>query len=229
VHRLQRSTVTGLLTCLPLGLSAQTDSTTDATRRMPSAAAVTRVAGHYYLEGVREVGSELLLRPDGSFDYMLAYGALDESGAGRWRTDGGAVVLQSNGVARAPSVTLRKVIGRATDSIRVIVSDTLGRPISGIEVDFVRPKGGTSFAQTQQGEYVQHFARTDAPTEISVGYDMLNFMVAFPLARPPAAEYRFIFSPGDLGIRRFEAERLEIEDGALIMTRNGRRMRYVRH
>jgi hypothetical protein len=43
------------------------------------------LAGHYYLRGVMEVGSELLLHADGRFEYMLAYGALDElaSGAGR--------------------------------------------------------------------------------------------------------------------------------------------------
>ena len=34
-------------------------------------------AGHYVLQGVIEVGSELLLKPDGTFEYMLAYGAAD--------------------------------------------------------------------------------------------------------------------------------------------------------
>ncbi|TGV77628.1 hypothetical protein EN788_67460, partial [Mesorhizobium sp. M2D.F.Ca.ET.145.01.1.1] len=33
------------------------------------------LAGHYYLRGVMEVGSELLLKKDGSFEFMLAYGA----------------------------------------------------------------------------------------------------------------------------------------------------------
>ena len=28
------------------------------------------LAGHYYLQNVREMGSELLLKPDGTFDYM---------------------------------------------------------------------------------------------------------------------------------------------------------------
>jgi len=34
-------------------------------------------SGHYVLQGVREVGSELLLKPDGKFEFMLAYGAAD--------------------------------------------------------------------------------------------------------------------------------------------------------
>jgi hypothetical protein len=40
-----------------------------------------------------EVGSELLLRPDGRFDYMLAYGALDELPSGRWTRNADVVTL----------------------------------------------------------------------------------------------------------------------------------------
>ena len=51
------------------------------------------LAGHYGLRGVMEVGSEILLRADGTFDYMLAYGAADEAASGCWSRDGAAVVL----------------------------------------------------------------------------------------------------------------------------------------
>ncbi|CAN2534927.1 hypothetical+protein [Methylocapsa aurea] len=51
------------------------------------------LAGHYYLSGVMETGSELLLRPDGRFDYMLAYGALDELASGCWSRKGDMVTL----------------------------------------------------------------------------------------------------------------------------------------
>ena len=40
------------------------------------------LAGHYVLSGVMEVGSELLLEPGGTFQYMLAYGAADYSANG---------------------------------------------------------------------------------------------------------------------------------------------------
>jgi hypothetical protein len=52
--------------------------------------------------------------------------------------------------------------------------------------------------------------------------------VNFPLKRPPAASYRFIFDPGDLGKRRFERESLSYVADTLFMIRNGRRLRYVR-
>jgi hypothetical protein len=52
------------------------------------------LAGHYYLRGVMEVGSELQLLPNGRFTYMLAYyGALDELASGCWAREGGTVTL----------------------------------------------------------------------------------------------------------------------------------------
>lgn len=55
--------------------------------------ATADLAGHYYLSGVREVGSELLLRPDGQFDWVMSYGAVDQSARGRWRVERDAILL----------------------------------------------------------------------------------------------------------------------------------------
>ena len=48
------------------------------------------LAGHYYLQGVTEVGSELLLKKDGRFEWMLSYGAVDQQASGDWRVAGDA-------------------------------------------------------------------------------------------------------------------------------------------
>ena len=187
-----------------------------------------QLAGTYRLRGEREMASQILLRADGRFTYALAYGAMDEEGAGTWRPGDGDVVLQSDGVARAPSVTLQSARGTTTDSVVVLVVDTAGMPVHGIEVDAVQPRRGTSFARTSRGRHVITFAKGDAPTELSVGYDVLNFMVNFPIDGKPKAVYRFVFDRGDLGRYRFEGERLSVEDTTLVLVRNGHRMRYVR-
>jgi hypothetical protein len=54
------------------------------------------LAGHYEMHGVMEVGSELLLKADGRFQYMLAYGALDELASGCWARHGGMVTLYAD-------------------------------------------------------------------------------------------------------------------------------------
>jgi hypothetical protein len=58
-----------------------------------AAPADARLAGHYYLNGIMETGSELLLREDGRFQWYFTYGALDLEAEGRWQREGDAVVL----------------------------------------------------------------------------------------------------------------------------------------
>lgn len=65
-------------------------------------------AGHYYLSGLRETGSELLLRPDGRFQWMLAYGAVDQSAQGRWWRAGECIGLAPDPRSgQSPFVLLR--------------------------------------------------------------------------------------------------------------------------
>ena len=64
-------------------------------RAAPCAPADPSLAGHYHLRGVMEVGSELLLHPDRRFEYMLAYGALDELASGCWTRSGATVTLHA--------------------------------------------------------------------------------------------------------------------------------------
>jgi len=59
-----------------------------------------KVAGRYYLAGVREMAGELLLRPNGRFRYSLSYGALDEYAEGSWKVWNQEVVFRSE---RAPA------------------------------------------------------------------------------------------------------------------------------
>ena len=70
-------------------------------------------AGHYVLEGMMEVGSELLLKPDGQFEFMLAYGAADYWARGSWRAERDAVILNSAGKQEEPFRFLRSEPGTA--------------------------------------------------------------------------------------------------------------------
>jgi len=64
-----------------------------ATDTPPADAA--QLAGHYYLEdGPTEVGSELLLKASGQFEWTLVYGADDYDVKGTWTRNGEVLVLQ---------------------------------------------------------------------------------------------------------------------------------------
>ncbi|MYN16820.1 hypothetical protein GTP81_08650 [Rugamonas sp. FT107W] len=54
-----------------------------------------KLPGHYYLKGVREVGAEILLHPDGKFQYSMSYGAVDEFAQGSWEVWNEEVVFRA--------------------------------------------------------------------------------------------------------------------------------------
>ncbi|AXJ07777.1 hypothetical protein CFN16_27660 [Pseudomonas fluorescens] len=51
--------------------------------------------GHYYLQGAMEMGAELLLRKDGTFDAGVAYGSADGFAKGTWHVENGTLTLKS--------------------------------------------------------------------------------------------------------------------------------------
>ncbi|WP_064116466.1 hypothetical protein [Pseudomonas fluorescens] len=51
--------------------------------------------GHYYLSGAMEMGAELLLRKDGTFDAGVAYGSADGFAKGTWQVENQTVTLKS--------------------------------------------------------------------------------------------------------------------------------------
>jgi len=51
--------------------------------------------GHYYLTGAMEMGAELLLRKDGTFDAGVAYGSADGFAKGTWQVENQTVTLKS--------------------------------------------------------------------------------------------------------------------------------------
>lgn len=53
------------------------------------------MAGLYTLSGVREVGSQIRLQANGQFQYMLAYGAVDELAEGCWQRINDVVFLDA--------------------------------------------------------------------------------------------------------------------------------------
>ncbi|WP_343611306.1 hypothetical protein [Novosphingobium sp.] len=79
--------------------------------------------GHYYLSGVHEVGSELLLGADGHFDWMMAYGAADNAAKGHWARQGNQIVLTAQKPEHdKPLFALKQVTGW-TDEAEELIRD----------------------------------------------------------------------------------------------------------
>ncbi|WP_312171087.1 hypothetical protein [Stutzerimonas kunmingensis] len=76
------------LAALALTLAACTNTSTPPPREL---------AGRYELVGVMEMGSQLLLHEQGTFEAVLYYGSLDIQGRGRWAMVDGQIELRERG------------------------------------------------------------------------------------------------------------------------------------
>lgn len=195
---------------------------------LSAAAAATQsadVAGHYVLGGMMEVGSELLLKPDGQFEFMLAYGAADYWAKGIWKTENDAVVLDSAGTQEEPFRFLRSSAGEAGRiSVRVLGKN--GRGVPHIRVTLHAAGGDAEATTDNDGAAI--FEEVAKPRAVS--FEVRVYQVeAGPFDIDPAHKDIYFEINGD-AIQQvlFKHERVEKDGTTLVMTHWGadRPMRY---
>ena len=185
------------------------------------------MSGHYVLRGVMEVGSEMLLRPDGTFAYMLAYGAADYHARGRWKQEGNAVVLTSD-VRELPPFRLVRAEVSNEDAFKVIVKAPNGRPVPNIDVLLKTDTEDVKERTDQQGVAV--FLRSLKVQNIRFHIRVYDFESdSFPV-EASKNEYQFEINGEAITQVKFKDERLEIDDKCLKMLfwRSDKPMRYCR-
>ncbi len=113
------------------------------------------LVGHYYLQHIREVGSELVLVKNGTFQWALSYGAEDQFARGRWQLKGDQVTLISELPPEAPTYRLftkdELRISRPAEPgswIAIVGVPGVG-PVAGVEVVFQGTKGPLGKAVSQ--------------------------------------------------------------------------------
>ena len=206
----RRIALAGLLACAVVARTAQAQD-------------ASAVAGEYCLAGVREVGSCIRLSAGGKFEYFLAYGAYDENAEGTWQLDRGDVVVDTPPYDKRPGFAFKRL--DPGDAIEVVVERN-GQRLNLINV---RARCGGRTVAGITGTSSHPLRCPSAPTSLELGIDLYSVplqRVDIPRAAGTGKVYVFDFDPGDLGRRRFSAERLKIEtEGRLRMIYRHQRIR----
>jgi hypothetical protein len=172
------------------------------------------LAGHYALHGEREMASDLVLKPDGTFEYMFVYGAADYWAKGAWRAQNGSVVLNSAGKDEAPFRMLRSMAAKS-GAIRVWVKAPNGRPVENIHVVLRTDEGESETNTTSDGSAI--FDPTHKPKSVVFRVRVYQ-LEAGPFELNPAHDdFYFEINGNAITQVRFEDERLTIEGKELIM------------
>jgi len=141
-----KQSLSRLLACAALAFSI---SASWASAAEPAASSLP---GHYYLQGVMETGSELLLKKDGTFEWMLSYGNTDQQASGEWRASGDVVTLVAGNGGKEPQFRVFEEsemrIQKAAEAglwVAIVGFPRLG-PMAGVEVKFEAQSGKTATA-----------------------------------------------------------------------------------
>lgn len=186
------------------------------------------LAGHYYLKGMREVGSELLLKKEGQFQWMLSYGSMDQYAEGSWQQTGNQLILlatppSANPVFRLFTEKEMRIRQAAEEGSWVaIVGVPRVGPVPGIEVQFESKSGkklsaisdpsGDAIVKMPAGE---EWARAGLRREKSKG--SWQWLV-IPPERAKARIAAFALdNPRDARIAPFEKMQLQIETEGLLL------------
>jgi hypothetical protein len=175
---------------------------------------VQSVAGHYVLENTREVGSELLLKPDGQFEYMLAYGAADYAATGKWRIANDAVILDAK-VPEGPPFRLVSSSQKKSPVIRIWIRGKTGTPVPNLDVVLTTSTGEKTARTDQDGAAVFPAEGKPKSAQIEVRVYQLN---AGPYSlNPDHNEFNFEINGEVITTVPFRNEPLKIKGDTLEM------------
>lgn len=185
-------------------------------------------SGHYRLVGVHDAASELILYPDGRFEYALAYGALDEQAKGHWTREGNTIHLTTEPKPKPAlfSAGPAEAVAGAPFTIKVTSPD--GRGLAGVDFRLTFDSGDPIASYTQ--EYGWSLDPNDKRTPRSITFAMPMYGLesqSFPVDVTRANQLTFILTPNDLGTIDFEDLPLAIVKEGVIMHRGSADLTYV--
>jgi hypothetical protein len=186
-------------------------------------------AGRYRLAGGPDTAAEIVLNPDGRFEFGLAEGALDASATGRWTREGGHILLTTDPKPVAPVVSAGPVARSADASLSLKVVWPDGRGVALVDFRIRFADGSVEEGYTQDYGWSLPPGDARVPRSVELAVPMYGLASpAFALDASQGNAFSFVLSPNDLGRVDFSREPLDIGERGLVMHHNGAAMTFLR-
>jgi hypothetical protein len=173
------------------------------------------LSGHYACQNIREMAAELELKPDGTFEFGMIYGAADWWAKGKWITRDGAVILNTTTKEEPPFKLVRSSASKSSEiHVRVVTPGDRGRGVPNIDVALVTKQGKTEARTDSEG--IAMFRKEDAP--LKAAFLIRVYHLETELYELNSAHDDFTFEINGPGISelRFTDERLVVNGKTLV-------------
>ena len=177
-----------------------------------SAACAEDLHGRYVMEGLREAASELILKPNGTFEFSLIYGAADYWGGGSWKQVGNAIRLESSPSLGKPFV-LRRSGKHAGKGLKISIVGSNRRGVADIDVIVEGPQGALRSRTNMDGEV--YFDIDSGWKSVGFEVSVYNHESGFTPLDPKSSDFEFEVNGRAIMEMRFEGEVLTIKEGYL--------------
>ncbi|WP_129586151.1 hypothetical protein [Sphingomonas montana] len=116
---------------------------------IPLASAVASGRVGKYMHSEMELASGLCLKADGTFQYFLTVGSLDERASGRWTTQGNRIALINDPVPVPPTITTGPAARERATKLKLKVTTPSRRGVPGVDLVVGFDTGNPTEAYTQ--------------------------------------------------------------------------------
>lgn len=211
-----------LIALLPLVAHAQ-DAPPPAAAPAPAS-----IAGDY-VHSQRELIAGLRLKPDGSFEYALTVGSLDERASGRWEVEGNRLRLTSDPRPVAPTVTPSRIDANPGKPFAIRVVSPTGRDLPGVDMLVEFDSGDPLDSYTPGSPWTVPEEERRTPRFVTFTMRSYRLQSArLPLDPKPGTTAVFLLTPNDFGVADFTGVEGVIEGDAITLERREGSMRFRR-
>jgi hypothetical protein len=203
--------IASLIALLPVVAQAQ-----DAP---PAPAAAASPAGDY-VHSERELIAGLRLKPDGSFEYALTVGSLDERAKGRWEANGNRIRLTSDPRPIAPTITATRIDADPGKPFSIRVLTPRGSDMPGVDMLVEFDSGEPLDTYTPGSPWTLPEEERRTPRFLTFSMDSYRLRSErLPLDPRPGTVAIFSLTPNDFGVADFDGVEGELQPGKVILRR----------
>ena len=196
---------------------------------VPLAAAVA--SGHVgkYMHSEMELASGLWLKADGTFEYFLTVGSLDETARGRWTAVGDRITLINDPVPVPPTITQGPAGLNPAGGFHLAVTLPSGRGAQGVDVLVGFDRGDPVDGYTQRDGWTLAREEKRAPRWVQLSMSAYGLTSPrFPVDPTKANALTYILTPNDIGVVDLRRAPVTATGDTLSLGRGGTVMRFDR-